>query len=164
MSRLDSFIRRMSAQRDLLDHAAGLVDGVAGPVIELGLGSGRTYDHLKARLPGREVFVFDTLFSTVAIDQLPDREHMVLGDIRDTLPFCLPRIKLPAALLHNDIGAGDDTVNAATEAWLAPIVPGLMAPGGLVVTSFTMDLPGYELLDVPASIPAGRYYLYRAPV
>ena len=164
MSRLDSFIRRMRAQRDLLDHAVTLIDGVNGPVIELGLGSGRTYDHLKCRLPGREIYVFDHIYSTVPIAELPDPDHMVVGDIRETLRFCLPRIKAPAALLHNDIGTGDDTVNAATKAWLAPVVLQLMAPGGLVVTSFTMELPGYELLEAPASIPAGRYYLYRRPL
>lgn len=163
MSRLESFIRRMSAQRDLLDHAVTLIDGVPGPVIELGLGSGRTYDHLQNKMPEREIFVFDHIYSTAPIDSLPDSEHMVVGDIRDTLAHCLPRIKAPASLLHNDIGTGDDTVNEATKAWLAPLVLQLMAPGGLVVTSFTMELPGYLMLETPASIPAGRYYLYRRP-
>jgi len=151
----------MKAQRDLLDHTVGLIGDVAGPVVELGLGSGRTYDHLKHRLPERDIFVFDTIYSTVPIDSLPDSEHMVLGDIRETLPLCLPRIKAPAALLHNDIGTGDDTVNAATKAWLAPIVCQIMAPGGVVITSFTMELPGFEKLDTPRSVPAGRYHLYR---
>ena len=30
-----------------------------GPVIELGLGNGRTYDHLRERLPGRRIIAFD---------------------------------------------------------------------------------------------------------
>ena len=42
MSRLDSFIRRMSAQRDCLNHVADLLADVEGPVMELGLGNGRT--------------------------------------------------------------------------------------------------------------------------
>ncbi len=163
MSRLDSFIRRMSAQRELLDHAVTLIEGVDGPVIELGLGSGRTYDHLKCKSPGRGIFVFDHIYSTAPIDSLPDSEHMVVGDIRETLSCCLPRIKAPAALLHNDIGTGDDTVNEATKNWLAPLVLRLMAPGGVVVTSFTMDLPGYQKLDTPPSVPAGRYHIYRRP-
>lgn len=164
MSRLDSFIRRMSAQRELLDHAVTLIKDVDGPVIELGLGSGRTYDHLKCRLPGRGIFVFDHIYSTAPIDCLPDSEHMVVGDIRETLGHCLPRIKAPAALLHNDIGTGDDTVNEATRNWLAPLVLKLMAPGGIVVTSFTMDLPDYAKLDTPLNVPANRYYIYRKPL
>ena len=47
MSRLDSFIRRMQAQRDCLNAAAGLIADVPGVVFDLGLGNGRTFDHLR---------------------------------------------------------------------------------------------------------------------
>ena len=47
MSRLDSFIRRLEAQRACLDRAAALIAGIDGAVLELGLGNGRTYDHLR---------------------------------------------------------------------------------------------------------------------
>ena len=50
MSRLDSFIRRLQAQRACLDRAAELVRDLPGPVVEIGLGNGRTYDHLRRRL------------------------------------------------------------------------------------------------------------------
>ncbi|MBM3542582.1 MAG: hypothetical protein FJX51_11085, partial [Alphaproteobacteria bacterium] len=59
MSRLDSFIRRLQAQRACLDHAAMLVRDLPGPVLEFGLGNGRTYDHLRETFPGREIFAFD---------------------------------------------------------------------------------------------------------
>ena len=59
MSRLDSFIRRLEAQRACLDHAARAIAGLPGPVLELGLGNGRTYDHLRELLPEREIFVFE---------------------------------------------------------------------------------------------------------
>jgi len=160
MSRLESFIRRMSAQRVLLDHAADLVRGVPGPILELGLGAGRTYDHLRERLPDKEIFVFDTHLMGDP-DLIPDRHHMILGDIRETLGFCLPRIGEPAALMHNDIGSGDDIHNAATRAWLAPLIPPLMAVGGVVVTSFTLDLPGFEKLPTPEGVPENRYHFYR---
>ena len=57
MSRLDSFIRRLEAQRACLDHAAELIGGLDGVVLELGLGNGRTYDHLRSLFPGREIYV-----------------------------------------------------------------------------------------------------------
>ena len=59
MSRLDSFIRRVSAQRDCLNAAADLIRDVPGPVLEFGLGNGRTYDHLRSLLPERTIFVFE---------------------------------------------------------------------------------------------------------
>ena len=48
MSRLDSFIRRMKAQRACLDWAAQAISDLPGPVFELGLG--KASDH--ALLPG----------------------------------------------------------------------------------------------------------------
>ena len=47
MSRLDSFIRRLQAQRACLSEAAAQIRGVDGFVLELGLGNGRTFDHLR---------------------------------------------------------------------------------------------------------------------
>ena len=41
-SRLDLFVDRMVSQRACLDHAAAVVTGMEGPVLELGLGNGRT--------------------------------------------------------------------------------------------------------------------------
>ena len=54
MSRLDSFIRRLEAQRACLNRAADTIRGIDGIVLELGLGNGRTYDHLRALFPDRE--------------------------------------------------------------------------------------------------------------
>ncbi len=63
MSKLDSFIRRMTAQRDCLNHAASLITHVPGTVFELGLGNGRTYDHLRQLFPDRDVYVFDRVIA-----------------------------------------------------------------------------------------------------
>ena len=57
MSRLDSFIRRLEAQRACLNRAAALISGIDGTVLELGLGNGRTYDHLRELFPDREIYV-----------------------------------------------------------------------------------------------------------
>lgn len=162
MSRLDSFIRRLTAQKLLIERAVELVRDVPGPVLELGLGMARTFDHMRTLMPEREIYAFDNVV-VAPIDMLPDAHHFILGEIRETLAFCGPRVGAPAALLHNDIGSGDEIHNAATRAWLAPLVPQRMAPGGVVITSFTMDLPGYEKLPVPHGVSANRYHFYRAP-
>ena len=59
MSRLDSFIRRLEAQRIVLNWAVEQIAGQPGIILELGLGNGRTYDHLREKLPGRTIFAFD---------------------------------------------------------------------------------------------------------
>ena len=59
MSRLDSFIRRLQAQRACLNEAVAQIRGVEGFVLELGLGNGRTFDHLREICPDREIYVFD---------------------------------------------------------------------------------------------------------
>ena len=110
MTRLDSVIRRLTAQRDLLDWAAGEIDP-GGLVLELGLGNGRTYDHLRDRLPGREIYVFER--SPAAHPScMPADSYMIVGDIFDTLPEFTRRFGPGcAALIHVDIGTGDEDRN-----------------------------------------------------
>ncbi|MBZ0325447.1 MAG: class I SAM-dependent methyltransferase, partial [Alphaproteobacteria bacterium] len=85
MSRLDSAIRRLEAQRACLGAAAAEIRDLPGPVVELGLGNGRTYDHLRDLLPGREIFAFDRQVAAHP-DCVPDAAHMVLGDFTETVP------------------------------------------------------------------------------
>ena len=85
MSRLDSVIRRLQAQRSCIDHAIGLIAGRPGPVFEVGLGNGRTYDHLRARMPDRTIYAFDRQVAAHP-NCIPPGDHLVLGDARRTLP------------------------------------------------------------------------------
>src|SRR5829696_7299425 len=110
MTRLDSAIRRLTAQRDLLDWAAQNV-GPAGLVLEIGLGNGRTYDHLRAKLPGREIHVFERS-PAAHPDCIPPDSRLVVGDIFETLPLFTERFGSgSAALIHVDIGTGDEEAN-----------------------------------------------------
>ena len=87
MSRLDSFVRRMTAQRDVLADLAGRLETVPGPVLEFGFGNGRTYDHLRGLLPARRVVVFEA----VVVPDLPLHPppgDLVVGDVRDTGASC----------------------------------------------------------------------------
>ena len=160
MSRLDSFIRRMTAQRDCLDMAAGLVAGVPGPVLELGLGNGRTYDHLRGLFPDREIFVFDRRVAAHP-GCVPDDRHLLLGDVLETLPGAGARIGAPAALAHCDVGTGDREANARLAAALAPLLAALMADGGVVVCDQDCRAAGWTPLPPPAGVPAGRYHVSR---
>src|SRR5580704_16031927 len=92
----------MQAQRLLIDHAVAAIAGLDGPVLEFGLGNGRTFHHLREKLPGRRVIAFD-IKVTAQPDSVPDPRNLVLGDIKDTAQGF---IGAGAALLHSDIGTG----------------------------------------------------------
>ncbi len=160
MSRLDSMINRLVAQRTILDHAAALVAHIPGPVLELGLGNGRTFDHLREIMPNREIFVFERRI-TASPRSIPDAEHVILGEIRDTLPFCGARVGGPAALIHADLSNGDPTDDLARRAWLSPMIGERAGPGAVVISGHDLDLPDFERLPLPEGIREGRYYLYR---
>ena len=160
MSRLDSAIRRLEAQRACLDHAAGLIANVPGPVVELGLGNGRTFDHLRRLLPGREIFAFDRQVDAHP-DCVPDVKYLVLGDFMDTLPGALARIGSRAALIHADTGTGEAGRNAKLAAWLGPRIAAIAAAGGVILSDQEMVGIAAKALPLPEGVPPGRYFLYR---
>ena len=104
MSRLDSFIRRMNAQRDCLNFAAAIIKNTPGSVVELGLGNGRTYDHLRSLLPDRDIYVFDRHVKAHP-DCIPDTEHMIVGDFLETVPAAHQHMKSKAVLLMLPTGS-----------------------------------------------------------
>ncbi len=159
MSRLDSFIRRLEAQRACLDHAAGLVAALPGPVLELGLGNGRTYDHLRERLPGREIFVFERR-PDAHPSCMPDAEHLILGDLEDTLRSASARLRTPAALAHSDIGTGDPLLNRAVAARIALLLPALLRPGAVIVSDQPLPAGGLRDAGLPQGVSNERYFIY----
>lgn len=160
MSRLDSAIRRLQAQRACLEAAAELIAEVPGPVLELGLGNGRTYDHLREILPRREIFVFERRVVAHPAS-IPDRRHLVLGDFRRTLARALDRLPARAALAHADIGTGDAARNARLAAAIVAPLAALMVPGGVIVADQDLGAAAGTPLPLPDAVAAGRYFLYR---
>ncbi|MFI4988306.1 MAG: class I SAM-dependent methyltransferase, partial [Alphaproteobacteria bacterium] len=148
MSRLDSFIRRLLAQRACIDEAAALIAAVPGPLLELGLGNGRTYDHLRERFPGRDIFVFDRELAAHPSSR-PDLAHFIEGDFRATLPAALPRIRGKAALAHCDVGSHSREASRALAAAIAPLLAPLMAEGGIVLGDQPMPYPSWRELPLP---------------
>ena len=160
MSRLDSFIRRLKAQRACLDASPGLIEGVGGPILELGLGNGRTYDHLRGLYPARDIFVFERC-PAAHPDCVPDGAHLVLGDIRVTLPAASAWLPSRAALVHNDLGTGDLEGTARLARWLADALPPLVQPGGIVLSDQRLEHPALVPEALPGTLPEDRYFLYR---
>ena len=151
----------MTAQRDCLTAAARLIADVPGPVLELGLGNGRTYDHLREILPVREIFVFDRRVAAHP-ECIPDDDHMIIGDITETLPGAGALIGAKAALAHCDMGTGVAASNAELAAFIGPALAGLMAPGGIVVSDQEYRVAGWTEVALPDGVAPGRYFMRRA--
>ena len=160
MSRLDSFIRRMMAQRACLDRAADLIRDVPGPLLELGLGNGRTYDHMRELMPRRQIYVFEREVAAHS-DCVPPAEFLILGDARETLPMMWDRLPQSVALAHIDMGTGDVAANHRLAGELAPLLAQLMRAGAVVASEPPIDLPGWLALPLPIGVREDRYHLYR---
>ena len=160
MSRLDSVIRRLEAQRACLNLVAEEIRDLPGLVLELGLGNGRTYDHLREALPDREIFVFEREVAA-DLDCVPDTDHLLLGDIRETLPAAVLRFGPSAALVHSDMGTGDADLNRRLAVFLATCLPGLLRPGGVVISDQEVILEGAVTLPLPEGVRPGRYFMCR---
>jgi hypothetical protein len=159
MTRLDSAIRRLTAQRDLLNWASE-VTAPTGLVLELGLGNGRTYDHLRTRLPGREIYVFERS-PAAHPDCFPPAGYLIVGDIFETLPPFIERFgQGSAALIHTDIGTGDEAANRQLARSLSPLLENLLQPGGLLIADRPFEMLRCSDISAETGVPEGRYFAY----
>jgi hypothetical protein len=160
LSRLDSFIRRLEAQRRCLDLAAELIRDVDGAVLELGLGNGRTYDHLRELLPNRDIYVCERQVAAHP-DCVPPPDRLLLGDMRETLPAAASRLAGRVALAHLDPASGDRAASRALAAELAPLIVPLLGPDGILVSEPAISAEALIPLPLPEGVASGRYHLYR---
>ncbi len=161
MSRLLSNIARLEAQRACLDLAVSMVGDLAGPVLELGLGNGRTYDHLRVRLPARDIFVFERQVASHP-DCVPPPDRLILGDLRETLPAAYTRFPQQAALAHVDIATHDRAASERLAVVVAPMLAALMREGAVIVSELPMPVAHWRALMVPTEAAGGRYHMYQA--
>lgn len=157
MSRLDSFINRMTAQRDILNHVRNALILPDGAVLEVGLGNGRTYSHLREIFADRRIVAFDRQFAahkTLA----PEPQDFIEGEIRNTGQKF---IGTDAALVHADIGTGYPEKDAVTLQWLPDMVVGMLVEGGIAVSGLPLAHPKLEQMPRLPHIEDGRYFYYR---
>jgi hypothetical protein len=164
MSRLDKFVDRLLMQRLLLDRACRALNeaggGLPGPVIELGLGNGRTYHHLREKLKRRRIIVFDRDLGAHPASH-PAPEDLILGDIRVTGIEHSKRHGATAVLLHADLGNGIKADDLKLQAWLPHVAYALVQPGGQIITSTEVEHPGLKPEPLPENAPDYEYFVYR---
>lgn len=160
--RLSQMIARLSTQRACLDFARSTIATLPGPVLEIGLGKGRTFDYLKSLFPDREIFAFDR--SVHCPDAVrPDPDHLVLGDFRTTLRQQAERLGRTAALAHADIGSANRVRDDELSRTVTPLIGALVKSRGLVVTDRAMRDPRWEVVPLPPGAGEWPYFIYRMP-
>ncbi len=163
-TRLERFIARMVGQRNCIDAAALATAQLPGVVWEVGLGNGRTYDHLRDRFDGRDIIVFDRQVASHP-DCIPPADLVRLGDFRETVPAEAARSAGTVAMVHADVGSGDIEASRALGRWLTPLFVQALADGGYLVGDQPMidaALDPIALADVGADdLPSDAYFVYR---
>ena len=129
-----------------------------GVVLELGLGNGRTFDHLRACLPDHEIFVFDRQVAAHP-DSTPDADHLILGDLKLTLHEAKSRFQSCVVLVHSDVGTGDAAGNAILTAFVGPALIPMLAPNAVVVSDQPITIPDAVAIELPKDVPQGRYFM-----
>ena len=157
MSRLDSMLRRLAAQRDGLNWAAARLRDLEGDVVDLGLGNGRTYDHLREILPDRRIWVVDRALNCHP-SCVPPAENYLEGEAEPMLDRMAAE-GLRIALAHYDFGYGVEADDIAEAARLSPLIARVMVPGGLIVSG--QPLVGFSEITGPDTIAPDRYRFYR---
>src|SRR6478672_3291509 len=160
LTRLEKLLYRLEAQHAVLAWAFEQIAGRDGVVFELGLGKGRTFDHLRRHLPERQIWVFERDVDAIP-DCRPDPAYLIEGDMAATLPAAAQRFKGQVVLAHSDVGSFDHARNEATAKLVSAALPPALAPGGLVLSDLPLSLRGATRLPLPPAARQDRYFIYR---
>ena len=159
MSRLDSAIRRLTSQKIALEWAACKVARLDGIILELGLGNGRTYDHLRETLPNRDIYVFERKIAAHP-DCIPEERFQFLGDFRDSLPMANKKLGANSILAHLDIGTGEKKASKQLAEQIGPLVLRLMKRESIIVSDQELISCSHIRIDPPLNIPKDRAFIY----
>ena len=162
LSRLEVLYYRLEAQHACLRWAFDDISNRPGIVFEMGLGHGRTFDHLRRNLPGRDIYVFDREVDCFP-DCVPADDRIFLGQLAETLPGAASRRAGQGAHAPADKGSYDPEKNRRMSALVSAGLPPAIAPGGLILSDLPLDIPAFERLPLPAGAREGRYHIYRKP-
>ena len=159
LTRLEKTLYRLEAQHACLKWAFEQISGHSGVVFEIGLGLGRTFNHMRHHLPDRDIYAFERKVNAYP-DCMPVEDHLIMGEIEETLPKAAERFKGQVILGHSDIGSFDRESNRAIAGIISRNLPPALAPGAIVMSDLPLDMEGFEALPLPSGAREDRYYLY----
>lgn len=157
MSRLESFRRRITAQIDGLNWAIEQTRDVDGDILEMGLGNGRTYDHLR-EYSDRRIWVIDRILQCHP-SCVPPKADFLQGEA-DAMLEKLAKDGIKIAFAHYDFGFGDKGQDIEIGNRLSILINEVMAPGGIVVSQEPME--NFTQIKGPDTIAPDRYLFYSA--
>ncbi len=159
-TRLEKTLYRLQAQHACFAWAFEQIAEMPGIVFELGLGLGRTYNHMHHHIPERRILAFDRKVGSYP-DCTPDEKDIVLGELADTLPRAARQYSGQVVLAHTDIGSFDREQNRLLSQMMSENLLPALAPGALVMSDLPLAVPETEQLPLPEGARADCYYLYR---
>ncbi len=160
LTRLEKTLYRLEAQHACFAWAFEEIAGHPGVVFEIGLGLGRTFNHMRRYLPDRTIHAFDRAVNAYP-DCMPEAEELVIGEIADTLPDIVARFAGQVVLAHSDIGSFDKVQNAEMARLMSATLLPCLAPGAIIMSDLPLDIPETGAVPLPPGAREDRYYLYR---
>jgi S-adenosyl-L-methionine methyltransferase len=159
-SRLEKLLYRLEAQHACLAWAFGEIKDRAGVVFELGLGHGRTFDHLRRHLPDRHILVFERKVDSYP-DCTPDPSQLILGELAETLSDAARRFEGKVVLVHSDVGSFEPEHNSHMSGIIGSHLGPALAPGAIILSDLPLSIPGAHAVPLPPGAREDRYYIYR---
>jgi len=161
ITRLEKTLYRLQAQHACLTWAFDKIADRPGPIFELGLGLGRSFNHMRHKLGERskDILVFEREVRCYP-DCQPDDEQLVIGDLDKTLPAAARQHAGTVVLAHSDVGSMDKDHNAKMSALVSKNLGPALADGAIVMSDLPLDISGCTPHPLPAEARTDRYYLY----
>ena len=160
ISRLEKLYYRLEAQHICMAWAFEQIAKRPGIVFEIGLGHGRSFDHLRRYLPDREIYAFDRQVDSYP-ECTPRPERMIAGELSETLPEAAARFAGTVILAHSDIGSFSAEHNSMAPNAVSAHLPPALTEGALILSDLPLSIPNTKRLPLPPGAREDRYYIYR---
>ena len=160
MSRLESAIRRLQAQKIALDWSAEKIHKQPGVVLEFGLGNGRTFDHIRKLLPQRDIYVFERKIAAHP-DCIPHPAFQFVGDFMDSIPRAIETVRKERSIGSFGYWDRGKNTSLALAKKVAPFIEKLLCVNAIVVSDQEVERWRPYKLQLPGGISENRIHLYR---
>jgi hypothetical protein len=161
ITRLEKTLYRLEAQHASLAWAFEQIANKPGAIFELGLGLGRSFNHMRHKLGERagDIVVFEREVRCYP-DCTPDDDQLIVGNLENTLPEAAQKYAGQVVLAHSDVGSMDKGHNAYMSALVSKNLGPALAPGAIIMSDLPLDIEGCSPHPLPDKVRDDSYYLY----